>query len=288
MRLLAQIAATLCAFAANSLLTRAALEAGRLDPATFTLVRLASGAAVLALLVRWRGREAEGREPWSSALWLAGYAVCFTWAYVRIGAAVGALLLFAAVQITMIAAGLIGGERPGRLDWLGLALAAAGVVVLTRPGLEAPDVGGALLMVAAGACWGAYSLAGRRRADPLGRTARNFARATALATPLLFASLTLGEPIVTSPGVGLALASGALASGLGYTLWYGVLPHLAAWRAALVQLVVPVLTALAAAALLGEALTGRLGLATALVALGVGLTVWPLRRPRDPGERSRP
>lgn len=270
------VAATLCAFAANSLLTRAALGPGLLDPASFTLLRLGSGALTLALIVRLGGRGTEAREPWTSALWLAGYAIGFTLAYVRIGAAVGALLLFGAVQVTMIGAGLVCGERPARVDWLGVALAAAGLVVLTRPGLSAPDPIGAALMIAAGACWGAYSLAGRRGVDPLCRTALNFARATLLALP--FGLGSLGSLQITAPGVGLALVSGSLASGVGYTLWYQALPSLAAWRAATVQLAVPVLTALAAAALLGEALTLRLAIATALVAAGVGLTVWPTVR----------
>jgi drug/metabolite transporter (DMT)-like permease len=269
------VAATLCAFAANSLLTRAALAGGHLDAASFALVRLGSGAATLWLIVRLRSGRAPAAEPLASALWLAGYTVCFTLAYVRIGAAVGALLLFGAVQVTMIGAGLARGERPARIDWLGVALAGAGLVVLTRPGLAAPDPIGAALMLAAGACWGAYSLAGRGGADPAGRTALNFARATLLAAPLWLAAP--GPTTLTAPGLGLALASGGLASGVGYTLWYAVLPHLAAWRAAVVQLVVPVLTALLAALLLGEALTMRLAVATALVATGVWLTVWPSR-----------
>jgi drug/metabolite transporter (DMT)-like permease len=277
-RLVLLIAATLVGFASNSLLTRGALGGGHLDPASFTLIRLVTGALTLALLVRLRGRPVDGRESWASALWLVGYAITFTLAYVRIGAAVGALLLFGAVQVTMIGSGLVRGERPARIDWAGAALALGGLVVLTLPGLTAPDVIGATLMLAAGVCWGAYSLAGRTGADPLGRTARNFTRASVLAVPFLL--LSLGSLDVTPTGVWLAIASGSLASGVAYTLWYMTLPRLAAWRAAIVQLIVPVLTALAAAALLGEAITPRLVGATGLVAAGVWLTVWPSQHRR--------
>ena len=278
MRLFLLTAATLVGFSSNSLLTRGTLGSGLLDPASFTMIRLVSGALTLLLLVRLRGRPAEGRESWLSALWLAAYAVAFTLAYVRIGAAVGALLLFGAVQVTMIGTGLFRGERPARIDWVGVVLAISGLVVLTMPGLSAPDAVGAGLMIAAGVCWGAYSLAGRLGADPLGRTARNFVRASLLAVPFVAASLDSIR--VTAPGVVLAVASGSLASGVAYTLWYMTLPSLAAWRAAIVQLIVPVLTALAAAALLSEAITARLVGATALVACGVWLTVWPSRHRR--------
>ena len=275
MRLFLLVAATLVGFSSNSLLTRGALDSGALDPASFTLIRLVTGALTLALLLRLRGRAAAGRESWASAIWLTVYAIAFTLSYVRIGAAVGALLLFGAVQVTMIGTGLVRGERPARIDWLGVALAAAGLVVLTLPGLSAPDVPGAALMLTAGACWGAYSLAGRAGTDPLGRTARNFTRASLLAVPFLVVSL--GDLTITSSGVWLAAASGSLASGVAYTLWYMALPSLAAWRAAVVQLIVPVLTALAAAALLGESITPRLLAATGLVAAGVWITVWPSR-----------
>lgn len=271
MRLVFLITATLVGFSSNSLLTRGALGSDLLDPASFMMIRLASGAATLALLVRLRGQPVSGRESWTSAVWLVAYAVAFTLSYVRIGAAIGALLLFGAVQVTMIGAGLVGGERPSPLHWIGAGLAFLGLVVLTLPGLTAPDPAGAALMLAAGVSWGAYSLAGRRGTDPLGRTMRNFVRATVLGIPFLaisWSSLTL-----TTPGVLLALASGSLASGVAYTLWYRALPSLAAWRAAVIQLIVPILTAIAAAVLLDEALTPRLAAATALVAAGVWLTV---------------
>ncbi len=273
MRTLLLTTAALIGFSANSLLTRAALGAGLIDAGTFTLVRLATGACVLALLARIRTRDTIERGSWKLATLLAGYAICFTLAYLRIGAAVGALVLFGSVQVTMIGTGLVRGERPSRIDWCGLALAIAGLLVLTLPGAAAPDLIGASLMVAAGVCWGAYSLAGRSNRDPLGATAGNFLRATVLG--VVFAALTTVNRHITPVGLGLAAASGSVASGLGYTLWYAVLPRIAPWRAAIVQLLVPIVTALIATAWIGESITSRLLLATVLIASGVALTIAP-------------
>jgi drug/metabolite transporter (DMT)-like permease len=272
-RIVLLTAATLICFASNSLLTRAALAADRLDWPAFTLIRLLTGAVTLALLVRMSRSPARSGGSWLGGAALAGYAVAFTLAYTRIGAAVGALLLFGAVQVTMIGVGLVKGERPARIDWAGVVLAVAGLLTLTVPGVTAPDPAGAVLMIVAGVCWGVYSLAGRGSRNPLVDTSRNFLRATALGA-LAVGALAIGDRY-TAPGVLLATASGSIASGVGYTLWYTVLPALAAWRAAIVQLIVPVLTALLAAALLGEAITTRLVVATALIAVGVWLTVWP-------------
>lgn len=275
MRIVLLTAATLLCFASNSLLTRAALAADRLDWPAFTLIRLATGAAMLALLVRLGRVPGRSGGSWLGGAALAGYAVAFTLAYTRIGAAVGALLLFGAVQVTMIGAGLMKGERPARIDWAGVALAIAGLLILTVPGVTAPDAAGALLMIFGGVCWGVYSLAGRGSRSPLVDTSRNFLRATFLGV-LAVGLLVTGDRYTTS-GVMLAATSGSIASGLGYTLWYSVLPALAAWRAAVVQLLVPVLTALLAAILLGETITSRLLIASALIACGVWLTVWPAK-----------
>lgn len=277
MRVILLTAAALLGFSANSLLTRGALGAGAIDAASFTLIRLSTGAVTLLLLLRWRRAPSGTGGSWRSALALAGYTVAFTFAYTRIGAAIGALLLFGAVQITMTGTGLVRGERPQRIDWLGMALAVSGLVTLTLPGAAAPNLTGALLMLAAGACWGAYSLFGRSSTNPLVTTAGNFVRATALAGAALAALLP--NATLTWRGALLAAASGSLASGVGYTLWYAALPYLAAWRAALLQLLVPVLTALLAAAWLGEAISTRLLTATALVVAGVWLTI---HRPRLP------
>jgi len=270
---------TLIFFAANSLLTRGALGHALIDAPGFTIVRLATGALALAILLRIsRARSAApsaGSTPrdngsWLSALWLAGYAVGFTLAYVRIGASVGALLLFGGVQVTMIGIGIARGERLRPVDWIALAFATSGLVSLTLPGATAPDVVGAALMIGAGACWGAYSIAGRDARDPLGATAGNFWRATILAV------LALGwsaHPDAATPnGLALATVSGAVTSGVGYTIWYTVLPALGAWRAALFQLAVPVLTGLGAALILSEPLSGRLLAAAILVGIGVYLS----------------
>jgi len=271
MRTFLLTAAALVGFAANSLLTRGALGANRLDAASFTGIRLAAGALALALLVGLRARPRRERGTWAAAAALAGYAVAFTLAYRRVGASVGALVLFGSVQITMIGTGLVRGERPHRSDWAGVALAVAGLLVLTLPGATAPDGLGTALMVVAGAAWGVYSLLGRGSRDPMGATAGNFARATLAGVALVAASGASRH--VTTSGVCLAATSGALASGVGYTLWYAALPALSAWRAGLVQLVVPVLTALGATWLLGETISRRLVAAALLVTSGVALTM---------------
>jgi drug/metabolite transporter (DMT)-like permease len=267
-RVLLLTTAALVGFSANSLLTRSALNAGQIDPASFTAVRLITGALTLLLLTRLRSPvAAASRGSWRSALALAGYAVFFTLAYTRIQAGAGALVLFGAVQVTMIGTGLVRGERPAWVDWLGLALAFTGLLVLNLPGAAAPDPVGAILMLAAGACWGVYSLAGRGSRDPLGATAGNFFRASAAG--VLFVGVAAARASVHASPSGLLLAT---ASG---SLWYAALPSLAAWRAAIVQLTVPVATALAATVVLGETLSARLVMAAALVAVGVWLTVWP-------------
>lgn len=265
--------AALTGFAANSLLTRAGLGGGLIDAGTFTGLRIASGALTLLILARVRagGRASATGGSWLAAAVLAGYAVAFTLAYARIGAGIGALLLFGAVQVTMIGTGLVRGERPSRLDWVGLLIAVTGLVILTRPGLSAPDPIGATLMAVAGACWGVYSLIGRRRGDPLGATTGNFLRATLFA--VAFAAIMWSSRHVTHTGALLAIASGSLASGVGYTFWYAALPSLPAWRAAIIQLLVPVVTAAAAVALLGEPITSRLLIAMGCVIGGVGITV---------------
>jgi drug/metabolite transporter (DMT)-like permease len=273
----------LVGFAANSLLTRLALRPRLVDAATFTAVRIGTGAAALALLALARRPRAElAAGSWASAALLVAYALPFTYAYIRISAGVGALVLFGAVQLTMIGWGVLRGERPRPLEWLGLALAFAGLAALTLPGATRPDPLGVTLMVLAGIAWGAYSLRGRGARDPLGATAGNFLRGAPLAlAPLALAALwpgRAGAPHATPAGLALAAASGALASGVGYTLWYAALPGLTALRAALVQLTVPVLAAAAAVVLLDEPATARLALAGAAV-LG-GLLVAILGRAR--------
>jgi drug/metabolite transporter (DMT)-like permease len=260
------------AFASNNLLTRGALGAGLIDAPSFALIRLLSGTAALAVLLRLRAGTGSVRGGgWPAAVSLAGYAIAFTAAYTLVGAGAGALLLFGAVQATMIGAGLAQGERPGSRNWLGLILAIGGLALLTLPGATAPAPLGAALMIAAGVCWGAYSLAGRGGGDPLAATAGNFWRASILTMVALVWFVERGR--LTATGVLLAVACGALASGVGYTIWYSALPKLTRWSASLVQLTAPILTALAATVLLDEVITLRLAGATALVAAGVWLSL---------------
>ncbi|MEZ4360669.1 MAG: DMT family transporter [Kofleriaceae bacterium] len=279
--LLALLALT--AFAANSLLCRTALRPGLIDAASFTGVRLGAGALTLGLLTaRRRARGGDGR----SALALLAYAAPFSFAYLRLGAGEGALVLFGAVQTTMLGWGLARGERPGAAEWLGLALAVAGLIVLTAPGASAPDPLGAALMALAGASWGVYSLRGRGGGDPLAATAGNFLRAAPLAGALVVASALTGPLHVAPRGVLLAALSGALASGLGYAIWYAALRGLTATRAAILQLAVPVLAAAGGVLWLDERITARAALASAAILGGVALAV--LRRaPPPPANAAR-
>jgi drug/metabolite transporter (DMT)-like permease len=254
------------AFAANSLLCRAALRDTAIDAATFTAVRLASGAVLLLLLARG-GRGGS----WRSALALFAYAAAFSFAYLRLSAGTGALLLFGAVQATMIGRGLAAGERLRGPQIAGLALAVAGLVGLLLPGLSAPPIGAASLMLLAGVAWGAYSLRGRGATSPLGSTAGNFARAMPLALVLLAA--TWQGASWDALGLLYACLSGAVASGVGYAMWYAALPAMRATTAATVQLSVPVIAAVAGIALLGEAASLQLALASAAILGGIALVI---------------
>jgi len=267
------------AFAANSLLCRAALADGHADAASFTTLRLASGALALWLVAKSRGGASPApRIAWGSAIALFAYALLFSLAYLRIPAGTGALLLFAAVQLTMIGVGLRSGERPRALEWLGLAVSLAGLVLLTRPGASRPDPTGAALMLAAGAAWGVYSLRGRGATDAVAANAASFARAVplALATSAIFALWAGAE--LTPAGALLALASGGVTSGLGYAVWYAALRGLTATRAAIVQLSVPPLAAFAGVLVLGEMLSLRLVLASAMILGGIALAILGHRR----------
>lgn len=274
LRIIALTALTMLAFAGNSLLCRLALQETAIDPASFTSIRLASGALLLWLVVRCgrSGRSGRsGRGDWRSAGALFAYAAGFSFAYLSLTAATGALLLFAAVQATMIGAALWRGERLLRLQVVGLLLALAGLVGLLLPGLAAPPPAGALLMLGAGVAWGVYSLRGAGASHPTLVTAGNFLRAALLA---LLPSLLLWPRLsLDGAGVGYAIASGALASALAYAIWYAVLPALTATRAASVQLSVPVLAALGGVVLLGEPLTLRLVLASLAILCGIALVL---------------
>lgn len=265
-------ALAMLAFATNSILCRLALANPTIDPASFTSVRLVSGAVALALIVSWtRGRSRAGGGDWTAAAMLFLYAVFFSFAYLYLSAGTGALILFGAVQLTMFVVGLRAGEHFRPLSWLGLGLAIAGLVYLVSPGLAAPSPLGAGLMAVAGVAWGVYSLRGRGVADPLGATAGNFARAVPLA--LLVSLVFLADFDLTAEGVALAIASGAIASGVGYVIWYAALRDLSATRAATVQLSVPVIAAFGGVLLLSEAITLRLLVSTAATLGGIALVL---------------
>jgi drug/metabolite transporter (DMT)-like permease len=270
-RLAAATGFALLAFAANSVLCRMALRAAHIDPASFMSIRLLSGAATLWLLVRLgRGGQRLGGD-WRSALALLTYAIAFTFAYVGLTAGTGALLLFGAVQVVMIAAGFVGGERIDRSIALGWLLAVAGLIMLLLPGISAPPARDAIFMLIAGCAWGVYSLRGRRSLNALADTAGNFARA--LPGTLLVSALLWGHRSADAAGVVLAALSGSIASGLGYAAWYTALPRLGAIAAANAQLSVPVIAALAGVALFSEPVTVRLAAASVLVLGGTALAV---------------
>lgn len=275
-------------FAANSVLCRLALLDAHMAPASYTAIRVGSGALLLWALCA--GRLALAARPdgpgslpalwragdWPAALALLAYMACFSWAYVDLPAAAGTLVIAVAVQGTMFGLGLLAGERPGRRQGLGLGLALAGLVALVLPGLSAPPAGGALVIFVAGAAWGVYSVRGRTARDPLAATAGNFLRAApcALLLPLL-----AGDGLPSGPGVAYAVAAGALASAVGYVLWYAAVARLSVTMAAVVQLCVPPITAAGGALFLGEAVTARLAASSLAILGGVFLCMTARRTP---------
>lgn len=283
------------AFAANSLLNRIALTETDIDAASFTLIRLFSAALFLLLFLLWRRKAASTKGAstksaltvWFKTLWQNGswwsaaalllYAGGFSFAYRELTAATGALLLFGAVQATMIAWGLWQGERPNRIQLLGLISGLAGVVWLLLPGVSAPDPSAAVLMLAAGISWGMYSLRGKGSKAPVSSTCANFIRGSLLALPLGALLMLIPGAMEFHPGsaagVGYALVSGVLASGAGYALWYSVLPFMQATTAATVQLTVPAITAAAGVLIAGESLDARLLVAFLLIIGGVAVFI---------------
>ncbi|WP_298495992.1 DMT family transporter [uncultured Maritimibacter sp.] len=277
MRLFLLTALTMVAFAANSLLNRAALAEGVIDPGSFAAIRVVSGAAVLVALLGLRVRRIPKlvRPDVLAALALAAYLTGFSFAYVALGAGPGALVLFGGVQATMFGGAVLGGERPPVLRWLGMAVSFGGLVLLVGPGGGAAGPLAYALMALAALGWGIYSLIGRRAVDPLAATAWNFV----YAVPVVVAvALVAGGAAATTPGVLLAVLSGAVTSGLGYALWYALLPRLGATRAAVAQLSVPVIALLAGVALLGEAVSGTAVIASALILGGIALGLAPIKR----------
>ena len=282
------------AFASNSLLCRAALKQTSIDPATFTFVRIFCGAVALWLIMKMRHASAVAavypprRSPkaydrrihgsWPSALALFVYAAAFSFAYVDLSAGTGALLLFGAVQATMILWGLHKGERLDAIQIAGFVVAVSGFVVLVFPGLSAPPLVGSILMLGAGVAWGIYSLRGKREKNPASVTAGNFVRAVPFAAAVSITFVQWAH--VDLVGVGYAIISGAITSGLGYVIWYSALPDLKAASAATVQLSVPVLAAAGGILFLGEPLTLRYLLAS--VAILGGITLVVLEKNRAP------
>ncbi len=270
-RVVLLIVFAMLAFAGNSLLCRVALRDTSIDAASFTSIRLASGALVLWILLRSRGKQPLAAGSWPMAAMLFAYAVCFSFAYRDLTAATGALLLFGAVQLTMTGYGLFSGERLAGLRLVGVLVAVAGLVWLLLPGLSAPPVIAAGLMLAAGLAWGIYSLLGRGAGDATAATGGNFIRAVPFAAVLSLAAASQASPDHT--GLMYAVASGAVTSGLGYVLWYAALPALSATSAATIQLCVPAIAALGGAVLLAEPITARLLIASAAILGGIALTI---------------
>ena len=268
---LALTSVAMMAFAGNSLLCRAALDHTAIDAASFTTIRLVSGAVALWLIVRFRAGSRQVSGNWISAFALFAYAAGFSFAYDSLSAGTGALLLFGAVQATMIGYCIWTGERLRGVQVVGLVLACGGLVGMLLPGVSAPPLAGSLLMLGAGVAWGVYSLRGRGAGDATGVTAGNFLRSVPLAVAVSL--LMLGEVSIDPAGFWLAVASGALASGVGYAIWYAALPALKAASAATVQLSVPVIAALGGVAFLGEPITLRLAVASAAVLGGIALVI---------------
>lgn len=283
----------LTAFAFNSILCRLALRGDEADAAGFTAVRLVSGAValiVISLLVSrpksqkskvtsesgslgaWDLRLGTITGNWPSALLLFAYAICFSFAYLGLTAGTGALILFGSVQMTMIAVMLLRGERPRPLEWLGLATAVGGLVYLVFPGLASPPLNSSLLMAAAGASWGLYTLCGKGSTDPLGQTTGNFIRTLPFAG--IIAIIFLPNLHLSTRGILLAVLSGAVTSGIGYTVWYAALKHHTATRAAVLQLAVPVIAATIGVLFLAETADIRLIIAAALILGGIALTIF--------------
>jgi len=271
LRKIALTTLAMIAFAGNSLLCRAAFNHTSIDAASFTAIRLVSGAGTLWLVVRMKGGSHTGEGNWMSAFALFAYAAGFSFAYLSLPAATGALLLFGAVQTTMIGYGIWVGERLRRRQLVGLALAFGGLVGLLLPGLTAPPLYGSVLMLGAGVAWGVYSLRGKGVGDPSRVTAGNFLLSVPFAVTLSL--LMLNNTSLDNVGIWYATLSGALASGIGYVIWYAALPAMKATTAATVQLTVPVITALGGVAFLGEPITLRMAVAAVAILGGIALVI---------------
>jgi drug/metabolite transporter (DMT)-like permease len=270
-KLITLTALAMLAFASNSILCRIALKQTEIDAASFTAIRLISGAVVLCIITAFFRRGSEGKGNWVSAFALFTYAAGFSFAYISLTAATGALLLFGAVQATMIGYGLFTGERLHKQQLFGLTLAFGGLVGLLLPGLSAPPLVGSVIMLIAGVAWGVYSIRGKNAGDPTHITTGNFLRASVFT--VILSVIFINKSQLDMVGIGYAIASGALASGLGYALWYAVLPALKSTNAATVQLSVPVIAAFGGILMLDEAITLRFALASLAILIGIACVI---------------
>jgi drug/metabolite transporter (DMT)-like permease len=261
----------LVAFAANSVLCRMALGDETIDPSSFTSIRLVSGVVVLALLARLNRQEEPGKKGWLGPVMLFVYAIAFSYAYVSLDTGTGALILFGAVQITMIVATLVSGTRLHALEWSGVVIAFGGLVYLNLPGAEAPSAIGFALMSVAGIAWGLYTLQGRDSSVPLLDTSRNFLWTLPMVVVLIL--VTFQDASLTTVGVILAMLSGGLASGIGYAIWYSALRHISSTQAAVLQLAVPVIAALGGVVLMNESVTLTLVVAAVMILGGILLVL---------------
>ncbi len=268
----------LVAFAANSVLCRNALATEAIDPGTFTIIRLSSGALVLILLWFARGhrKSSPARGSWRGASALFVYAISFSYAYISLDTGTGALILFAAVQFTIMGVNLWQGAQYSPLEFMGIGLAFLGFILLVVPELNTPSISGFILMTLAGIAWGAYTLYGQHSRDALADTACNFLRTLPMVLVLL--ALIYPQANATLSGVALAISSGALASGIGYALWYAALPRLALILAALLQLAVPILASIGGVIVSAESITRDLIISSALVLGGLALVITSQKR----------
>lgn len=273
MKIFFYTAFALVAFAFNSILCRLALGGETIDAASFTAIRLVSGAITLSFIsITFHRKQAElKRGNWLSAFFLFAYAICFSFAYLKLTTATGALILFGSVQMTMIFAALVKGERPQIVEWLGLILAFGGLVYLVFPGLSAPPIEFSFLMMLAGIAWGFYTLRGKGSENPLADTTGNFIRTVPMILPAVIPFFWQIQ--LSNKGVIFAVLSGAIASGIGYAVWYSVLKYHTATRAAILQLAVPAIAAIGGVIFLAESLSVRLMLASGLILGGIGLAI---------------
>lgn len=263
----------LIAFAANSVLCRWALGEAAIDAASFTIIRLLSGAVVLLAIISISSNKtgSSAKGSWSASLMLFLYAISFSFAYITLDTGTGALILFGSVQITMILMSLISGDRLHFSEWAGITIAFTGFVYLMLPGVTTPSTIGFLLMTLAGIAWGLYTLKGRGSKSPLLDTAYNFLRTIPIVIILLI--VTIQNAHYSAEGIVLAVLSGGIASGIGYTIWYLALGGLSVTQAAVLQLLVPVIAALGGVIFVSEAITLRLGLSATMILGGILMVV---------------